>query len=68
MHLQALRDLAVRWPGAQREFKAGARIHTENSYKYAVNDFDVLLHQAGFTQTRVWQDARGWFAVFWAWD
>jgi L-histidine N-alpha-methyltransferase len=68
MHLQAMRDVTVRWPGSQRHFVAGERIHTENSYKYQVPDFDALLRQAGFQQTRVWQDARGWFAVFWAWD
>lgn len=68
MHLRAVREVTVRWPGAQRPFKLGERIHTENSYKYRVPDFDALLRQAGFAQTRVWQDARGWFAVFWAWD
>ena len=67
MHLQAVRDVTLRWTGAQRQFKAGERIHTENSYKYRVPDFDALLRQAGFAQTTVWQDARGWFAVFWAW-
>jgi L-histidine N-alpha-methyltransferase len=68
MHLQAVRDVTVRWPGVQRRFLAGERIHTENSYKYRVPDFDALLRQAGFAQTTVWQDARGWFAVFWARD
>jgi L-histidine N-alpha-methyltransferase len=68
MHLQVKREVDVHWPGAQRRFKAGERIHTENSYKYTVPDFDALLRQAGFAQTRVWQDARGWFAVFWAWN
>lgn len=66
MHLQAVRDVTVRWPQAERRFAAGERIHTENSYKYRVADFDALLHQAGFDQTAVWQDARGWFAMFWA--
>ena len=68
MHLQAVRDVSACWPGAKRQFKTGERIHTENSYKYRVPDFDALLRQAGFQQTRVWQDARGWFAVFWACD
>ena len=66
MHLQAVRDLVVRWPGAERRFKAGERIHTENSYKYQAANFETLLREAGFSQTRVWTDARGWFAVFWA--
>ena len=66
MHLQAVHDLTVRWPGGQRAFVQGEGIHTENSYKYRVADFDALLRQAGFGHTRVWQDAQGWFAVFWA--
>ncbi len=66
MHLQAVRDLTVRWPGGQRAFVAGEGIHTENSYKYQGANFDALLRQAGFQHTRVWQDAQGWFAVYWA--
>jgi L-histidine Nalpha-methyltransferase len=65
MHLQATRDVAVNWPGARRHFKSGERIHTENSYKYTAPDFEALLREAGFESTRVWQDARGWFAMFW---
>lgn len=66
MHLQARRDVSVTWPGGQRRFVTGERIHTENSYKYRLQDFDALLRQAGFGQTKAWQDERGWFAVFWA--
>lgn len=66
MHLQARRDLVVHWPGAERRFKAGERIHTENSYKYQASDFEALLREAGFSQSRVWTDAHSWFAVFWA--
>ncbi len=66
MHLQSMREVVVRWPGAERAFAAGERIHTENSYKYHVTDFDALLREAGFARTQVWTDARGWFAMFWA--
>lgn len=66
MHLQAVRDLTVRWPQGERRFAAGERIHTENSCKYQVPDFDALLQEAGFSQTQVWTDAHGWFAMFWA--
>jgi dimethylhistidine N-methyltransferase len=68
MHLHAFRDVRVQWPGAQRDFRAGERIHTENSYKYSVPDFERLLRQAGFRQTRVWTDQQQWFAMFWASD
>ena len=33
MHLEARLAQSVHWPGGQRRFAAGERIHTENSYK-----------------------------------
>jgi dimethylhistidine N-methyltransferase len=66
MHLEATRDLLVRWPGAERRFRAGERIHTENSYKYTVERFGALLAAAGFATPVHWTDPNGWFAVFWA--
>ncbi|HWH85094.1 MAG TPA: L-histidine N(alpha)-methyltransferase [Burkholderiaceae bacterium] len=66
MHLQARADLLVRWPGAQRHFRAGERIHTENSCKYTLEGFSALLVEAGFAAPRHWSDERGWFGVFWA--
>jgi dimethylhistidine N-methyltransferase len=64
MHLQARRDVTLRWPGGERRLAEGERIHTENSYKYSVEGFDRLLHQAGFTRTTCWTDPQRWFAVF----
>jgi L-histidine N-alpha-methyltransferase len=66
MHLEARQDLRVRWPGGERNFARGERIHTENSYKYRREDFATLLREAGFTPVRHWSDERGWFGVFWA--
>ena len=66
MHLEARRDLEVRWPGAARPFAAGERIHTENSYKYTPAAFEALLREAGFGTPTRWSDPRGWFAVYWA--
>jgi len=66
MHLEARHDVDVHWPGAQRAFRAGERIHTENSCKYTVEDFAALLREAGFAQPEHWTDNRGWFGVFWA--
>ena len=64
MHLEAREALVVRWPGGERRFAAGERIHTENSYKYSVAGFASLLRDAGFREPRHWTDANGWFAVF----
>jgi dimethylhistidine N-methyltransferase len=64
MHLQARRDVTLRWPGGARHLVAGERIHTENSYKYTVEGFDRLLHGAGYSRTTCWTDPQRWFAVF----
>jgi len=66
MHLEARHTVTVRWPGRERTFLPGERIHTENSYKYRVDRARDLLVAAGFGTPRVWTDARGWFALFWA--
>jgi dimethylhistidine N-methyltransferase len=63
MHLEARCALTVRWPGGERRFDAGQRIHTENSYKYRREDFEALLRDAGFTSITGWSDEQGWFAV-----
>ena len=63
MHLEARRDVEVRWPGGARRFRRGQRIHTENSYKYALPDFKSLLTQAGFGRIQAWTDANNWFAL-----
>ncbi len=66
MHLQARSAQTVRWPGGERVFAAGERIHTENSHKWTPEAFVVLLREAGFGPAQHWTDAQGWFSVFWA--
>jgi dimethylhistidine N-methyltransferase len=63
MHLQARRNVTVTWPGGERHFAAGERIHTENSYKYTVPMFLNMLEEAGFGRAKYWTDAANWFAV-----
>jgi dimethylhistidine N-methyltransferase len=64
MHLEARQALAVHWPGGERVFAAGERIHTENSCKWTLEGFAALLREAGFQEPRHWTDTRGWFALF----
>ncbi len=64
MHLQAVRDLEVTWPGGRRRFRAGERIHTENSYKHRIDGFRELLATAGLRSVGTWTDPAGWFAFF----
>jgi L-histidine N-alpha-methyltransferase len=70
MHLVAQRALTVQWPGGQRAFARGERLHTENSYKWTAQGFSQLLQEAGFGAPQVWTDAstpeQGRFAVLWA--
>lgn len=66
MHLETRLSVEVRWPGGSRRFEAGERIHTENSYKYGLDQFGALLRTAGFRNVMAWTDQRNWFAVFYA--
>jgi len=56
----------VRWPGGERRFGEGERIHTENSYKWTLEGFAALLKDAGFAKSNAWTDEAQRFAVFWA--
>lgn len=66
MHLEARGPQRVRWPGGGRDFAAGERIHTENSYKHPLPAFTALLGRAGFSSTQSWTDERGWYAMVYA--
>ena len=44
-------------------FEAGESIHTENSYKYAVTEFQALAARADFRGAKLWLDRRGMFAL-----
>ena len=63
MHLEARHALSVSWPGGERRFEAGERVHTENSYKWQRADFEALLRDAGWRQVQAFTDERDWFAV-----
>jgi dimethylhistidine N-methyltransferase len=63
MHLESVGETVVRWPEGERRFAAGERIHSESSYKYRANDFVNLLAANGFSRSRIWTDAQGWFAI-----
>jgi dimethylhistidine N-methyltransferase len=66
MHLEAMSSQDIRWPGGERHFAQGERIHTENSYKYTLDSITDLLRQAGFGQTQCWSDEQKGFGLVWA--
>jgi dimethylhistidine N-methyltransferase len=63
MYLEARHAVAVKWQGGERRFGEGERIHTENSYKYTVENFVRLLHQSEWAVTQTWRDRKNWFMV-----
>ncbi|WP_018507388.1 L-histidine N(alpha)-methyltransferase [Thiobacillus thioparus] len=63
MHLVATAPQRVRIDGCCFEFQAGESIHTENSYKFSVEEFQALAAQAGLASLRVWQDDDALFSV-----
>ncbi|WP_245549246.1 L-histidine N(alpha)-methyltransferase [Noviherbaspirillum massiliense] len=63
MHLEARRDLTVRWDDVERRFSEGERIHTESSYKYTREAFLSMLERAGFMPAGTWTDPHSWFMV-----
>lgn len=66
MHLEALRPVKVCWPGGERHFAKGERIHTENSYKYTRRGFIELLESCGFGNAVSWTDDAQQFLVCYA--
>lgn len=48
--------------GVTTSFAKGETIHTENSYKYDLEQVARLAAPAGLIVERHWTDARGWFA------
>ena len=63
MHLESTCDQEVRVLGRRIRFKRGERIHTENSYKYTVAEFQALAQTAGWQPRRVWTDDDRFFSV-----
>lgn len=63
MHLVSLARQHVRIGAYRFAFEAGESIHTENSCKYAVDEFRALARRAGFRGERVWLDPRGLFSL-----
>jgi L-histidine Nalpha-methyltransferase len=44
-------------------FVKGERIHTENSHKYSVEEFQTLAARVGWTATHAWTDQGQLFSL-----
>ncbi|WP_139556472.1 L-histidine N(alpha)-methyltransferase [Methylotetracoccus oryzae] len=63
MHLVSRVDQVVGVSGQLFKFAAGESIHTENSYKYGMDQFVGLAANAGFRPLQTWTDAGRLFCV-----
>ena len=64
MHLESTREQTVNLGalGISIAFRAGERLHTENSYKYSPAELSALACAAGFALKRTWLDEAGRFS------
>lgn len=63
MHLESLRRQRVTISGREFDFGAGETIHTENSCKYGIAEFQDLGRAAGFEPVQCWTDEQNLFSV-----
>jgi dimethylhistidine N-methyltransferase len=63
MHLVSQRAQQVHVGGQAFSFAAGETIHTENSYKYTIDEFRTLASRNGWTPVKVWTDPKSLFSV-----
>lgn len=63
MHLVSLKAQRAALGGRSFDFRPGETIHTENSYKYSIEEFQQLARSAGFEPAACWTDPQQLFAV-----
>lgn len=63
MHLISQRPQQVRLGTHVFHFDEGETLHTENSYKYSVDEFQTLAQRAGYEPIAVWTDKNKLFSV-----
>lgn len=63
IYIRSLVDQEISVCGQQVEFEKSERIHTENSHKYSISEFQELAALAGWTSEHVWTDAEHLFSI-----
>ena len=63
MHLVSERDQTARVGDRSFDFRAGETIHTENSYKYSIEQFQGLCREARYEPVQAWTDPDGMFSL-----
>lgn len=62
MHLVSCADQKMELDGERFHFKEGESIHTENSYKYSLEEFEDLVSD-WYSVEKVWTDDREYFSL-----
>jgi dimethylhistidine N-methyltransferase len=63
LYLGSLAAQSATIAGRPFRFRDGELIHTENSYKYSIDEFQALAHRAGFLPVHTWTDRDQLFSV-----
>ncbi len=63
MHLRSLRTQSIFIGAHEFPFSAHETIHTENSYKYSLEEFTALAAQAGMASAATWRDDQHLFSI-----
>jgi len=63
LHLVSLKDQIVTVAGQKFRFIDGESIHTENSYKFSIQEVQNLAEECGFKLTKVWSDSNNYFSI-----
>jgi L-histidine N-alpha-methyltransferase len=63
LRLEAIRDVAFSVAGRPFAIQAGETIHTENSYKYRLEEIRLLARAAGWESLEAWSDPEGLFSL-----
>jgi dimethylhistidine N-methyltransferase len=63
MHLRSTARQSIEVEGYRFVFQPGESIHTENSYKYSIDEFTALANRAGLGSVQTWTDEHDLFSV-----
>ena len=63
MHLRSLYEQIVNIEENEYYFDKNDYIHTENSYKYSIEEFQSLASKASFNSEMVWMDEKKLFSI-----
>jgi dimethylhistidine N-methyltransferase len=63
IHIKSLAAQTARVAGRYFRFGAGEGIHTEDSWKYTISDFQMLARDAGYRPVAAWTDTDRLFSV-----